>query len=343
MDKIQKIEINNKEYILLDTKEKITVPDCVVWSTNKVWSASWESKIYLGQENKETFDFFWNRGFKIQCVIKKIDLLKYLDDVKDEYFNPQLPYGVAYTERQNKKRVTKKNPPNMSDLWKDRKKEVEKLDDYIYFEFYDQPQIDPPRVYVNTDSEVVKLLRKLALPSITYLSAIKLKKDEGNLYYFRLFVDYFDDSDHPYILEKEEKKIMDDNSIHDDEKKQVIKARKWQWKYRKWLLEECPFCPITLISDDRLLIASHIKPWSKSEINEKTDPKNGFMFTPTYDLLFDRGFITFTNEQKVLISPWLSKMTCSKLNISPNKKYPMLNMDGREKYLEYHREYIFKS
>jgi hypothetical protein len=31
----------------------------------------------------------------------------------------------------------------------------------------------------------------------------------------------------------------------------------------------CPFCPITLISDDRLLIASHIKPWVASDDFEK--------------------------------------------------------------------------
>lgn len=42
------------------------------------------------------------------------------------------------------------------------------------------------------------------------------------------------------------------------------------------------------VSDDRLLIASHIKPWAASDEKEKIDPKNGFMFTPTFDFLFDR-------------------------------------------------------
>jgi predicted restriction endonuclease len=97
-----------------------------------------------------------------------------------------------------------------------------------------------------------------------------------------------------------------------------------------------------MVSDDRLLIASHIKPWVDSDRSEKTDPKNGFMFTPTIDFLFDRGFITFTNDKKMLISPWLSKMTCSKLQITPEKKYDMLPIQGRERYLNYHREHIFK-
>jgi hypothetical protein len=114
-------------------------------------------------------------------------------------------------------------------------------------------------------------------------------------------------------------------------------ARVGQGKYRKGLLEECPFCPITMVTDDRLLIASHIKPWVASDEDEKLDAKNGFMFTPTYDFLFDRGFITFTDDKKMQISPWLSKVTCSKLNISQDKKYPMLPVifliDGERKLL----------
>lgn len=94
--------------------------------------------------------------------------------------------------------------------------------------------------------------------------------------------------------------------------------------------------------NDRLLVASHIKPWVDSDDREKTDPKNGFMFTPTFDLLFDRGFITFTDDKKMIISPWLSKMTLSRLNIAPNKQYLMLPTKGREHYLDYHRTEIFK-
>jgi hypothetical protein len=66
------------------------------------------------------------------------------------------------------------------------------------------------------------------------------------------------------------------------------------------------------------------------------------MFTPTFDFLFDRGFISFTDDWKMLISPWLSKMTCSKLNITPNKKYTHLPVIWREKYLNFHRNEVFK-
>jgi putative restriction endonuclease len=102
-----------------------------------------------------------------------------------------------------------------------------------------------------------------------------------------------------------------------------------------------PLIPITLVSDDRILIASHIKPWASSDDFEKTDPYNGFMLTPTFDKLFDRGFMTFSEDKRVILSPYLSKMTYSKLGIS-ERLVKDLPLNGREKYMEYHRKYIFK-
>jgi len=97
-----------------------------------------------------------------------------------------------------------------------------------------------------------------------------------------------------------------------------------------------------MISDDRLLIASHIKPWAKSNEIEKIDPYNGFMLTPTFDYLFDKGFMSFANDKKIILSPFLSKMTYSKIGISDNKSFPLLPIEGREDYLEYHRNEILK-
>ena len=92
-----------------------------------------------------------------------------------------------------------------------------------------------------------------------------------------------------------------------------------------------------------MLIASHIKPWVKSNDKEKIDPKNGFMFTPTYDKLFDRGFITFESDKTLKVSPWLSPMNQKRLGIYNGMLIEKLSLDDkREKYLKYHRENIFK-
>ena len=123
----------------------------------------------------------------------------------------------------------------------------------------------------------------------------------------------------------------------------LTKARIGQGKYREQLLESCPFCPITLVGDDRILIASHIKPWSSCiDDKEKLDPYNGFMFTPTFDKLFDKGFISFSNEKRVILSPFLSKLTYSRLGIKENQLFDKLPVEKREKYLAYHREFVLK-
>ncbi len=212
----------------------------------------------------------------------------------------------------------------------------------IDFKVTEQTQIAGPRVYVNSDDVAYKLIRELSLPNISFISVIKLRDQNGRLaYYFRLFADYFGEIEHPYVIEKEEEEIIS-SDVSAGEKKQLIRARVGQGVYRTKLLAECPFCPVTLVSDDRLLIASHIKPWSISNNFEKTDPKNGFMFTPTIDRLFDRGFLSFTEDKKTILSPFLSLMTYSKLGVSNNKLIPHLPIEGRQDYLKYHRENILK-
>jgi predicted restriction endonuclease len=171
---------------------------------------------------------------------------------------------------------------------------------------------------------------------------MKVMGDDGRVrFYLRLFVDYFGREEHPSVEVEVEEKI-EAEPISTTEKEQLSKARIGQGKYRQDLLDQCPFCPITMVSDDRLLIASHIKPWAKSDDREKLDPKNGFMFTPTYDYLFDRGFISFTDDKKMLVSPWLSKMTCSKLSLVDQRLYTQLPTEGRTHYLAYHRGFRFK-
>ena len=52
-------------------------------------------------------------------------------------------------------------------------------------------------------------------------------------------------------------------------------------------------CRVTGITDQRLLIASHIKPWAVSSDKEKLDGCNGLLLSPR---LFERGLISFGND-----------------------------------------------
>ena len=146
------------------------------------------------------------------------------------------------------------------------------------------------------------------------------------------------------------KKNLDENGEVVEESQKETKAaeesnyaRQGQGKYRERLLQECPFCPITMVAEERLLIASHIKPWAVSDDKEKIDPKNGFMLTPLYDKLFDKGYMTFTNGKHMILSNWISKNTYDKLGIVDNKYIQMLPLDEKRiEYLEYHRTSVFK-
>jgi len=321
-----KINLFNKSFTVVDTKEKITIADSFVVRQNKIGSGNGEAKLYVGNDNKDTRNFFGDSGFKIKCFLVKKDLLNYLDETKVEYLKPEQPY------------INKEILPK---LWNDRKKEIDLLPEKIEFEIVEQVQIDGPRIYVKSSNKAYNIIRQLSLPNITFISVVKLLNEYNNLeYYFRLFADYFGDVVHPYILEEQEKELEAIENIA--EKKSKTRARIGQGKYREELLGLCPFCPITMVSDDRLLIASHIKPWAKSNEVEKIDPYNGFMLTPTFDYLFDKGFMSFTNDKKTILSPFLSKMTYSKIGISDNKSFPFLPTEGREEYLEYHRNEILK-
>lgn len=124
--------------------------------------------------------------------------------------------------------------------------------------------------------------------------------------------------------------------------KDVLTAiRIGQSEFRKKLISSLKECPITGIDDIRILNASHIKPWTQSTNNERLDIRNGFLFSPTFDRLFDRGLISFSNDKTLLVSDSFSERNLSKLNLSRKQIIPDLPIIGREEYLEYHRNKIF--
>ena len=322
MEMQQQVTIDNQIFNVLDVKEKVTIADSFVVRSNKIGTGNGEAKLYVGNESDELRNFFGIRPFLINCFLLKKDLIKYLNDTKIEYQKPE----QLYQDRNDFPR-----------LFQERLSTVDSLqDNVVRFSAKEQDQITGPRIYRNSSDSFYQILRELSLPNITHISILKLQNTQTNeiSFYFKLFADYFGEVEHPAIIEEEVLSTVDT---------QVVKARKGHGVYRSKLLEQCPYCPITMITDDRLLIASHIKPWVDSDTFEKTDPYNGFMLSPTFDFLFDRGFMSFTDDKKVMLSPFLSKITYSKIGISDNKNIPMLPVEGREEYLKYHRENIFKS
>lgn len=70
---VNNIEIAGKQYTFVETKEKMTVPDCFVVSANKIGGGHGESKFYVGNDSEELRGFFGSKGFQLDCfLLKKI-------------------------------------------------------------------------------------------------------------------------------------------------------------------------------------------------------------------------------------------------------------------------------
>ena len=89
-----------------------------------------------------------------------------------------------------------------------------------------------------------------------------------------------------------------------------------------------------------MLVASHIKPWSKSDASEKLDFENILLLCSMHDALFDKGLISFDDNGKILISKELGEKEKALVNINEGICID-INSQKQKEYLEYHRKNIF--
>ncbi|MGG0847894.1 HNH endonuclease [Peribacillus simplex] len=129
--------------------------------------------------------------------------------------------------------------------------------------------------------------------------------------------------------------------VTETEKEQVIKSRIGQSTFKKILLEIEKKCKLCSVSDKRFLVASHIKPWSQSNHNERLDVNNGLLLCPNHDALFDKGYISFDEDGVILISDSLDKHSKVFLNINETMK---INMNESQRgYMKWHRDNQYKN
>lgn len=65
-------------------------------------------------------------------------------------------------------------------------------------------------------------------------------------------------------------------------------------------------CCMSGLSEPRLLIASHIVPWSKDKAN-RLNPSNGLCLSAIHDRAFDKGLITISDDMRVVVSEELKR------------------------------------
>ncbi len=119
----------------------------------------------------------------------------------------------------------------------------------------------------------------------------------------------------------------------------VIQQRVNQGIFRNRLILRGKHCKLCQIDNEQFLVASHIKPWRDCQPEEKLDSDNGFLMCPNHDKAFDRGFISFDDGGKIMISSHLSQIDRRLLGISEDMQIPISKVN--KKYLNYHRKNIF--
>jgi predicted restriction endonuclease len=139
-------------------------------------------------------------------------------------------------------------------------------------------------------------------------------------------------------LELDLEEIVDDPLLSSTEKSTLINTRLGQGQFRKKLIEKWGGCAVTGYRDTRFLVASHIKPWSKADNQERLDPFNGLLLLPNLDKVFDLGYITFEASGAIWISGELEESEA--LGINDQLKAQLAR--EHQEYLAYHREIIFK-
>jgi len=128
--------------------------------------------------------------------------------------------------------------------------------------------------------------------------------------------------------------------LSDTERDSLVKSRIGQVLFRQYLLDYWGECAVTGCKNTTLLRASHIKPWSKSNVTERLSLYNGILLSPTLDTCFDSGLISFDNNGDIIISAQLSNDDQLLLGINQNMKLKKVSNEHKP-YLEYHRESVF--
>ncbi len=144
-------------------------------------------------------------------------------------------------------------------------------------------------------------------------------------------------------MEKENKlaDVKEYSDLSQTERDSIIKARIGQGQFRNTLINYWSECAVTGCAKIPLLRASHIKPWSKSSVSERLNLYNGLLLSPTLDTCFDAGYISFSDDGKIIISKELSTSDLTSLGINKQMVIEKLKKE-HTKFLDYHRKFILK-
>jgi putative restriction endonuclease len=149
------------------------------------------------------------------------------------------------------------------------------------------------------------------------------------------------------VIEKweeiEEQNIQANPLLAETERLALVRARRGQGLFRQNVQKIERACRVTLVDRPEHLVASHAKPWRDSNNEERLDGENGLLLTPTMDHLFDKGFISFEDKGRLIVSPVVHTASLRKMGIDPD--IPMnvgAFSEGQRVFLQFHRQSILR-
>lgn len=133
------------------------------------------------------------------------------------------------------------------------------------------------------------------------------------------------------------------SKLSDTERDAMIKARVGQSRFRDALIQRWGGCSVFGCRDRELLIASHIRPWSKCENpKDRINVANGLLLTPNLDRLFDRGLITFDQNFRIKISTTLKDGILNQLNVTRDLRLKSREYSDILPFLAWHETNVFR-
>lgn len=181
--------MQNKNFRYVDDCAFIRLVDSFV-KVNKFGTGNGEAALYLGSKNDpDIFSFFENDAFSAHCVLLKNEVIDYLNDVKEEYRNNRFLYRSEVS----------------LDTWNKNYNEILSLPDKLYFDLTRKRQFDKNgRVYAqeltykrkknlsilnNHKAYVYDLIRRIAIPEVSFIMLTKLDKSEVVNFHASLYYD----------------------------------------------------------------------------------------------------------------------------------------------------------
>lgn len=140
-----------------------------------------------------------------------------------------------------------------------------------------------------------------------------------------------------------EQEIIVDPAVRDTERTALVQARRGQGIFRDNVRVIERACRITKVERQEHLIASHIRPWRDSGNEARLDGENGLLLTPTVDHLFDKGFISFEDDGRLIVSPVTDPVSLRRMGIDHAAGINAgAFSQGQRHYLDFHRENVLR-